>query len=307
MRKRRIDLMPTAYILNDKFDTSAELSNLPFHLQRLQCKHENQIDMEPEAFSDIAKKVMELETFPFFDIAFCTLAAQDVREDLGGEPILEPFEDTQRVLAAVLIWYAIFFTPMDVAYRLAEFFPVKIIALVMKEIYRCRKVYDGVDHAAKLYPDAFLIMIVIGIVKGNGDGFTRLFQRLVRGIWTPISIDFVHPSYYTKVCFVASVIFVLHKQTELIPAPEELVYFGVVIFLVYFKMCYIILDLHDPFASFESIVCEIIFGGAWNKLAKLFGRGQLKEQIYMDSEIIPKRQQILNVRELLEIILCFFI
>nr|CAI5849822.1 unnamed protein product [Callosobruchus analis] len=58
---------------------------------------------------------------------------------------------------------------MDVAYRLAEFFPVKIIALVMKEIYRCRKVYDGVDHAAKLYPDAFLIMIVIGIVKGNGD------------------------------------------------------------------------------------------------------------------------------------------
>lgn len=33
--------------------------------------------------------------------------------------------------------------------------------------YRCKKVYDGVTHAAKLYPSAYLIMILIGTLKGK--------------------------------------------------------------------------------------------------------------------------------------------
>ncbi|VEN57995.1 unnamed protein product, partial [Callosobruchus maculatus] len=151
---------------------------------------------------------------------------------------------------------------MDIAFKFADFWPVKLTVLAMKEVYRCHKVYHGVEHAAKLSPDAFIIMIVIGIVKGNGDGLTR---ELIRGAWTPIIIDFMHPSYYTKICFVASVIFVLHKQTELIPASEALVYLGVVIFFVYFKMCYIILGLRDPFAPLENITCDIVFVHQINK------------------------------------------
>jgi len=33
--------------------------------------------------------------------------------------------------------------------------------------YRCKKVYDGVTHAGKLYPNAYLIMILIGTFKGS--------------------------------------------------------------------------------------------------------------------------------------------
>lgn len=33
--------------------------------------------------------------------------------------------------------------------------------------FRCKKVYDGVTHAAKLYPNAYLIMILIGTLKGT--------------------------------------------------------------------------------------------------------------------------------------------
>lgn len=32
--------------------------------------------------------------------------------------------------------------------------------------FRCKKVYDGVTHAGKLYPNAYLIMILIGTLKG---------------------------------------------------------------------------------------------------------------------------------------------
>ena len=46
------------------------------------------------------------------------------------------------------------------------------------------------------------------------------------------------PSSPTKACIVASIIFVLDKKTELISAPHALVYFGIVIFFVYFKVSF---------------------------------------------------------------------
>lgn len=94
--------------------------------------------------------------------------------------------------------------------------------------FRCKKVYDGVTHAGKLYPNAYLIMIIIGTLKGqfsiteirkynkgynnkwignkskiitklltgNGAGFTKLFERLIRGVWMPSAMEFMQPSLY---------------------------------------------------------------------------------------------------------------
>lgn len=32
--------------------------------------------------------------------------------------------------------------------------------------YSCKKVHDGVLHAAKLYPNAYIIMVIVGTLKG---------------------------------------------------------------------------------------------------------------------------------------------
>jgi len=37
-------------------------------------------------------------------------------------------------------------------------------------------------------------MILIGAVKGNGEAFMRLFERLVRGVWAPEAIEFLRPT-----------------------------------------------------------------------------------------------------------------
>lgn len=37
----------------------------------------------------------------------------------------------------------------------------------MKEVIRCKKVNDGVIHAAKIYPNGYIIMIIIGTIKGD--------------------------------------------------------------------------------------------------------------------------------------------
>ncbi|KAJ6640060.1 Trimeric intracellular cation channel type 1B.1 [Pseudolycoriella hygida] len=267
--------------------------------------------MDPEAFLDMANQVIKLKMFPYFDIAHSLLCAIAVREDLGsgaqgfsrkhplacwlstmlmifsggmvangllGEPILAPLKNTPQLLVGTIVWYLVFYTPFDIGYKVGKFLPFKIIASAMKEIYRCKKIHDGVTHAAKLYPNAYIIMIIIGTLKGNGAGFTKLLERLIRGAWTPTAMEFMQPSFYTKASVVASIIFVLDKKTDLISAPHALVYFGIVIFLVYFKLSSILLGIHDPFVPFENLFCALFLGGIWDSLAKLLGKGQAKEE-----------------------------
>lgn len=267
--------------------------------------------MDPESFLDIANQVVKLKMFPYFDIAHSLLSALAVKEDLGpgahqfsrkhplatwlstmlvifaggmvtngllGEPILSPIKDTPQVIVATLCWYLVFYTPFDIGYKFAKFLPIKIVASVMKEIYRAKKIHDGVVHAGKMYPNAYVIMILIGTLKGNGAGFTKLFERLIRGVWTPSAMEFLQPSFYTKASMVAAIVFVLDKKSALISAPHSLVYLGIVIFLVYFKLSSILLGIHDPFVPFENLICAIFFGGIWDSLSKIFSHNQPKEE-----------------------------
>ncbi|XP_059054906.1 trimeric intracellular cation channel type 1B.1 [Achroia grisella] len=267
--------------------------------------------MDPESFLDLANQVIKLKMYPYFDVAHSLLCALAVREDLGagaqsfsrkhplscwlstmlvifaggmvvngllGEPILAPLKNTPQLVIGTVTWYVVFYTPFDVSYKVAKFLPVKVVASAMKEIYRAKKVYDGVSHAAKLYPNAYVIMIIIGTLKGNGAGFTKLVERLIRGAWTPTAMETMQPSFYTKASLVASIIFVLDKKTDLISAPHALVYFGIVIFFVYFKLSSILLGIHDPFVPFENLFCALFMGGIWDSLAKLLGKGQPKDE-----------------------------
>lgn len=72
----------------------------------------------------------------------------------------------------------------------------------------------------------------------------------------------------TKTSIVAAVIFVLDKKTDLISAPPALVYFGLVIFFIYFKLSTLILGINDPFAPFENLFCAVFLGGVWDALSK---------------------------------------
>ena len=59
----------------------------------------------------------------------------------------------------------------------------------------------------------------------------------------------------------------MDKKTDLISAPHSLVYLGIVIFFIYFKLSSMLLGIHDPFLPFENLICAIFFGGIWDTLA----------------------------------------
>lgn len=44
------------------------------------------------------------------------------------------------------------------------------------------------------------------------------------------------------------------------------------------KVNWMFLFVSDPFGPFENLFCALVFGGVWDSVAKLFGRGQVKEE-----------------------------
>ena len=37
--------------------------------------------------------------------------------------------------------------------------PVRLMCEALKEVYRAKMVHDGVSHAAKLFPNAYIVMV----------------------------------------------------------------------------------------------------------------------------------------------------
>jgi len=68
-----------------------------------------------------------------------------------------------------------------------------------------------------------------------------------------------------KSCLIAALIFLLQMRgIFFVSAPFSLIYFGVILFLVYFDLVAEIIGMHDPFSPFETIVHTVLFS-SWRK------------------------------------------
>lgn len=257
--------------------------------------------LDPEILLDAAARVHRLKMYPFFDIGHYVLSILMVREDLAtgatlfsrkhplscwmssmmmcfggtflanfllGEPVLAPFKRHDDVLLASVVWYLVFYSPFDIVYKLAKFLPIKVALAILKETQRAYKVHHGVQHAMKVYPHSHLIIVLVGTAKGAGSGIIRTLEQLIRGVWVPAQNEVLRPTFATKACVAASILFVVEKETTYITAPHDLVYLGVVAFFVYFKLSGILLHIHDPFAPFENLFCAVFMGGIWDAMSR---------------------------------------
>ncbi|CAC5410944.1 TMEM38 [Mytilus coruscus] len=256
--------------------------------------------MDPQTFLDIATTVTKLKMYPYFDIAHFVLMCMAVRDDIPqgtpgspifsrkhplslwlssmllcfgggiianmllGEPLIVPLKDHRAILTATAVWYLVNYSPFDIVYKVAKFLPFKLVICGLKEVQRAHKVYHAVVHTMKIYPSA-------------GSGFMKNFERLIRGFWIPGSNELLQPSFTTKAVMVAATVFLLEKLNY-ITAPHPLVYFGVVIFFVYFKLSAILLGIHDPFAPFENLFCAIFMGGMWDAMRRAVTKTETKEE-----------------------------
>ena len=82
---------------------------------------------------------------------------------------------------------------------------------VLKQIRRAKKTLGGITEAGEVFPDQELLMVMVGVIKGNGSGFMRPVTRLICGIWQPYSTELLDMSVTTKESLVAVVVLVADK------------------------------------------------------------------------------------------------
>ncbi|XP_074598637.1 trimeric intracellular cation channel type 1B.1-like isoform X2 [Brevipalpus obovatus] len=278
--------------------------------------------MDPDVFLELANTVSKMKMFPYFEMAHAIISCIYIRDDLAagshqfsrkhpfscwvssminifaggllsnfllGEPIIDVFKNHNQVMLASAVWYMIFYSPFDIIYKICKFAPIKIVISAMKEVIRCKKIHDGVVSASKIYPNSYLIMTIIGTVKGNGSGFMKIIERLMRGIWTPNAFELLTPTFPTKAAIGASIIFIVDKKTDWISVPHSIVYLGVVSFFLYFKISSLLINLHDPFIPFENLFCQLFMGGVWDAFAHIISKTKKKEENNPKVEI-PRRE-----------------
>ncbi|VDN04597.1 unnamed protein product [Thelazia callipaeda] len=259
------------------------------------------IKLDQEILVGAASQVQRLKMYPYFDLAHYLLMTISVRDDLAsgaalfsrkhplscwlssmlmcfagsilanfllGEPVIAPFKRHDDILLASIVWYFVFYSPFDIVYKISRLLPVQVMLSVMKEIRKAYKVNHGVSYASKLYPNSYLVHILVGTARGAGSGILRTVEQLVRGVWIPTHNEVLRPSFSTKACLIVSIIFVMDKHSRYISAPHDIIYLTVVGFFVYFKLSALLLNVQDPFAPFENLFCAVFMGGIWDAMSR---------------------------------------
>ncbi|XP_056110616.1 trimeric intracellular cation channel type B isoform X1 [Rhinichthys klamathensis goyatoka] len=170
-----------------------------------------------------------------------------------------PLSNTTNLLIASLMWYLVFYCPLDAVYSLASVWPVRLVLTGMKEVTRTWKVVGGVTQAGRKYKDGLFVMIAVGWAKGAGGGLISNFEQLVRGVWKPETNELLKMSYPTKVTLLGSVLFSL-QQCRFLPMQTHHLIFIYTLFIVSNKMRMMMIGSSSyPFSSLESVLYKTLF------------------------------------------------
>ncbi|XP_040914806.1 trimeric intracellular cation channel type B [Toxotes jaculatrix] len=241
---------------------------------------------------ELSHGLANLSMFPYFDMAHYMVSVMALREQPGAlevsrvsplacwfssmlfcfggavlsgimlaEPPVAPLTNGTSILLASVIWYLVFYCPMDLVYCCAALLPLRLVLSGMKEVTRTWKVLGGVTQAHSKYKDSLLVMIAIGWAKGAGGGLISNFEQLVRGVWKPETNELLKMSYPTKITLIGAVLFAL-QQTHYLPLQKHHLMLIYTIFTVVNKSRMMLTGSSaSPFAAVESAIYKTLFAG----------------------------------------------
>lgn len=241
---------------------------------------------------ELSHGLANLSMFPYFDMAHYIVSVMSLREQPGAlevsrvsplacwfssmlfcfggavlsgimlaEPPVAPLSNSTGVLLASIIWYLVFYCPMDLVYCCAAMLPLRLVLSGMKEVTRTWKVLGGVTQAHNKYNDSLLVMIAIGWARGAGGGLISNFEQLVRGVWRPETNELLKMSYPTKITLIGAVLFAL-QQTHYLPLQKHHLMLIYTVFTVVNKSRMMLTGSSaSPFAAIESAIYKTLFAG----------------------------------------------
>ncbi|KAG8595399.1 hypothetical protein GDO81_001513 [Engystomops pustulosus] len=179
---------------------------------------------------------------------------------LLAEPPAAVLSNSTNIIYATIVWYMVYYFPLDLFYRCFCFLPLRIIASAMKEVTRTWKIVGGVTQAQSRFKDALLVMVANGWAKAAGGGLISNFEQLVRGVWKPESNELLKMSYPVKISLVGSILFTL-QQIELLPLERHHLMFIYTMFLITTKVGMMLTRSSvSPFQPAEEFIGHFLFG-----------------------------------------------
>ncbi|XP_061656887.1 trimeric intracellular cation channel type B isoform X1 [Syngnathoides biaculeatus] len=245
-----------------------------------------------DSLDELSHGLANLSMFPYFDMAHYVVSVMALREQPGAlevsrvsplacwfssmlycfggavlsgimlaEPPVAPLSNGSGVLLASILWYLVFYCPLDLVYGWAALPPLRLVLSGMKEVTRTWKVLGGVTQARGKYKDGLLVMIAIGWARGAGGGLISNFEQLVRGVWKPETNELLKMSYPTKVTLIGAVVFAL-QQTHYLPVHTHHLMLIYTTFTVVNKTRMMLTgSATSPFAPIESVLHKTLFAG----------------------------------------------
>ncbi|KAK3763632.1 hypothetical protein RRG08_057052 [Elysia crispata] len=245
-----------------------------------------------EAAVQVGRYLIDVDMFPVFLMAHFCIACLMIREDskdlgpkfhqnhpmaswvssvltslagvfvtnfLFGTAVVDIIKEDKLIIVVTIIWYFMNYGPFDLLFKVVRLSPVYMILALLQENLRARCVFQGLQMATKAYPGAVIIVLLAGVINGNGYGYVKIVERLIRGKWVPGSNDFLEVTYFAKSSLYASGAFML-QSSGLIPVAEELVYLSVVAIFMIFRITITMTSFKDPLLPLEQPAAKLLFG-----------------------------------------------
>eukprot|EP00794_Sanderia_malayensis_P008222 gene8222-9102_t len=149
--------------------------------------------------------------------------------------------------------YLVFFSPADIVWKILEFKISRALLRVLKEVHRVRMIQNGIALAAKLHPDSWLIIIIIGAVRGSGAKFLmKPLDHIVRGELIS-SNELLQPHFATKSALLVSALLYSEAFAGFNITRQVMVIF-IIACLVLFQVAFIFTSIEDPYLKVEKIL-----------------------------------------------------
>ena len=177
------------------------------------------------------------------------------------------FADEQMVLACTVLFALVFFSPGDFFYKLVKVQPIYVVICVIKEVFRAKKIFAGLQDGKAAYPNSpYLIPVTVAVIKGNGSAFMGPFARLIRGTWDPLKAEWYKPSVTTKECAMAALVFAIFGA-------KDVLYLSFIGLFLSIKLGGLFGAPVDPFTPFEEVAFAIV-----DRLSDASAEGDKKEK-----------------------------
>ncbi|OAF66495.1 hypothetical protein A3Q56_05771 [Intoshia linei] len=177
-----------------------------------------------------------------------------------GNALVTPIKTTTPLLYATIIWYVINYMPFNFIHRILSFKLMKMVLYIAKELHRMRNILIGISVAFSQYPDAWLIALLIGTLKGCGSCIFVNVQRFVRGIIVAHQNEFLQPTFTSKSSALLCGLLLLQKY-EWIKIDSNVLFVVLFSISLYLRIFIILFDVVDPIRPIEAIFGFFAFNG----------------------------------------------